>query len=173
MAEIHAAAFVRLRPWTAAEFAALLSGTGMFVANDGAACTSPPSRGEGMGVGGPFEGNPLNPSLPHEGAGRSPAPAGFLLGRALAGEAEVLTLAVRPEAQGQGLGSALMARFLAEAAARGAARAFLEVAADNDVARRLYARHGFVEAGLRRGYFALMGGGAVDGIVMARDLPVS
>ncbi len=151
MAEVHSAAFVRLRPWTAEEFAGLLTGAGVFVVTDGRA--------------GAF---PL-----HEGGGRHSAPLGFLLGRALAGEAEVLTLAVCPEAQGQGLGSALMARFLAEAAARGAARAFLEVAADNDVARRLYARHGFVEAGLRRGYFALMGGGAVDGIVMARDLPVS
>jgi ribosomal-protein-alanine N-acetyltransferase len=150
MAAIHAAAFVRLRPWTAEEFAALLSGVGVFVVSDGEAGASPP----------------------HEGGGKHPPPVGFLLGRALAGEAEVLTLAVRPGAQGKGLGGALMARFLAEASARGAARAFLEVAADNDVARRLYGRHGFTPAGVRRGYFPLTGGGAVDGIIMARDLPV-
>lgn len=151
MAEIHAAAFVRLRPWTGAEFAALMAGPGVFVVGEAGGGTPPAPP---AGYLGKDDGQ------------------GFLLGRVAAGEAEVLTLAVLPEAQGRGLGGALMARFLAEVAARGAVRAFLEVAADNAVARRLYARHGFTDAGLRRGYFALTGGGVVDGVVMARDLPV-
>ena len=105
--------------------------------------------------------------------GKDEAADGFLLARALAGDAEVLTLAVRPEARGRGVGSRLLATFLTEAAARGAARAFLEVAADNAVARRLYARHGFAEVGRRRDYFTRTGGGTVDAVVMARDLPGS
>ena len=41
--------------------------------------------------------------------------AGFLLGRAVAGEAELLTLAVAPEARRRGLGQRLVGRFLYQA----------------------------------------------------------
>ncbi|MDX5350628.1 MAG: GNAT family N-acetyltransferase, partial [Paracoccaceae bacterium] len=41
--------------------------------------------------------------------------AGFLLGRAVAGEAELLTLAVAPEARRRGLGQRLVSRFLYQA----------------------------------------------------------
>lgn len=91
---------------------------------------------------------------------------GFLLGRVIAGEAELLTLAVPPEARRQGIGAELVAAFLAEAAGRGAETAFLEVAADNDAARRLYHRAGFAEAGRRRAYY----GPALDALVLSRAL---
>ena len=93
-------------------------------------------------------------------------PQGFILGRVVAGEAEVLTIAVEPAAQGRGIGGRLLARFLAEAAQRGAATVFLEVAAPNGAARALYARAGFVETGLRPGYF----GSGLDAVVMRRAL---
>jgi [ribosomal protein S18]-alanine N-acetyltransferase len=88
-------------------------------------------------------------------------------------EAELLTIAVHPDAQGQGVGTALMADFLKQAAARGAGRAFLEVADDNAAARALYARAGFAAVGRRKGYFSAPGGRKIDAVVMARDLPVS
>lgn len=53
-------------------------------------------------------------------------PFGFALGRAVAGEAEVLTLAVRPEARRAGLGRALMQALMGEAVRRGATELFLE-----------------------------------------------
>ena len=93
-------------------------------------------------------------------------PQGFILGRVVAGEAEVLTIAVEPAAQGRGVGGRLLAGFLAEAAQRGAATVFLEVAAPNGAARALYAKAGFVETGLRRGYF----GSDVDAVVMRRAM---
>ncbi|AMY67857.1 GNAT family N-acetyltransferase [Frigidibacter mobilis] len=99
-----------------------------------------------------------------------PAPAGFLLGRALAGEAELLTLAVDPGARRAGTGSRLVAQFLAEAAGRGAEAAFLEVAEDNLAAIALYATAGFAQAGRRRGYYRLPGGGATDALVMTRAI---
>lgn len=95
---------------------------------------------------------------------------GFLIGRAIAGEAELLTLAVRPDARRRGTGAALVAAFLDAARARGAERAFLEVAADNTAAQALYARAGFAEAGRRPGYYRPPEGGAVDAVVMTRDL---
>jgi ribosomal-protein-alanine N-acetyltransferase len=79
---------------------------------------------------------------------------GFVLARAIAGEAEILTLAVAPEARRRGLGAELMAGALAQAAARGAAAMLLEVAADNAAALGLYLGLGFSQVGRRRRYYA-------------------
>jgi ribosomal-protein-alanine N-acetyltransferase len=92
--------------------------------------------------------------------------AGFLVGRAAAGEAELLTLAVAPEARRRGLGRRLVARFVYQARARGATDAFLEVAADNAPAIALYHAAGFVEAGRRRAYY----GPATDALILRRAL---
>lgn len=93
-------------------------------------------------------------------------PSGFLVARAVAGEAELLTLAVAPEARRQGVARALMGDFYAAATARGATVAFLEVASDNAPARALYLGDGWIEAGLRRNYYAP----GIDAILMRRDL---
>jgi ribosomal-protein-alanine N-acetyltransferase len=95
---------------------------------------------------------------------------GFILIRTVAGEAEILTLAVRPSARRRGLGADLLAKGLVLALAGGAGRLFLEVAEDNLAARALYARAGFTEAGRRRGYYARPGGPAADALVLALDL---
>lgn len=97
-------------------------------------------------------------------------PQGFALGRQVADEAELLMIAVAPEARRRGLGQALLARFEAAARDRGAARAFLEVAAGNRPARALYAAAGWREAGLRRGYYRRANGPAEDAIVMEKSL---
>lgn len=95
---------------------------------------------------------------------------GLLVGRAVAGEAELLTLAVAPQARRRGVGARLVQRFLYQARLRGADVAFLEVAAPNLAARALYARAGFAEAGLRRGYYHQPGSARVDAVVMQRAL---
>ena len=89
----------------------------------------------------------------------------FAIGRAVAGEAELLTLAVAPEARRAGLATRLLAGFDAEAAARGAAQAFLEVSEANGGARALYARAGWTAAGRRRGYY-----GGVDALILRKPL---
>ena len=81
------------------------------------------------------------------------------------GQADVLTMAVAPSRWGQGLGSALLAALLAEAATRGCTEVFLEVRVDNPRAQRLYRRHGFADAGVRRGYYQPSG---TDALVMRR-----
>jgi len=96
--------------------------------------------------------------------------AGFVLGRALAGEAELLTLAVAPEARRQGAGRRLLAAFEAGAAARGATEAFLEVAADNAPALALYLGAGWSEAGRRRGYYRRAEGPAADALTLRKVL---
>ena len=100
----------------------------------------------------------------------SPGPAGFILCRALVGEAEVLTLAVAPAVRGQGLGKALLQAALGLAYGAGAEAMFLEVAADNAPAIGLYEQTGFEQVGLRRGYYANQGGSPVDALVYRRAL---
>jgi ribosomal-protein-alanine N-acetyltransferase len=96
--------------------------------------------------------------------------AGFLLGRAVAGEAELLTLAVAPESRRLGLGGKLVARFLYQARLRGAEQAFLEVSAQNPAAIALYESGGFALSGRRRGYYVTPEGGRIDALVMTRSL---
>lgn len=97
-------------------------------------------------------------------------PQGFLIGRVVAGEAELLTLAVDPAARRRGIGRALVRGFLEAAGARGARRAFLEVAQDNVAALALYRAAGFDAVGLRRGYYRQSDGPALDARVLAREI---
>lgn len=96
-------------------------------------------------------------------------PDALLLGVVAGGEAEVLTLAVRPGARRRGLGRRLLAAFAARAAAARAEAGFLEVAEDNAAARALYAADGWREVGRRRGYYAPSGGSAVDALILRRE----
>ncbi|NNK77715.1 MAG: GNAT family N-acetyltransferase [Litoreibacter sp.] len=95
---------------------------------------------------------------------------GFLLGRVIADEAELLTLAVDPDHRRQGIGQALVAKFLIESATRGAVTAFLEVAADNAPALMLYQTAGFEQAGCRNAYYIGPVGRKLDARVLRRDL---
>jgi len=79
---------------------------------------------------------------------------GFVLARALSGEAEILTLAVAPAARGRGLGRALLEAAITKAKAKGATVLFLEVGGDNPHALALYAGLGFAQVGMRKGYYA-------------------
>lgn len=94
------------------------------------------------------------------------APAGFALGQAQSMEAEVLTLAVLPEARGKGVGQGLLTALLDMAAKLGAAEIFLEVAEANARARALYAKVGARQVGRRRRYYA----DGADALVLRIDL---
>jgi ribosomal-protein-alanine N-acetyltransferase len=95
---------------------------------------------------------------------------GFAIGRIAGPEAELLSIAVHPEARRRGLGRRLVAAFEAEAAARGAEEAFLEVAATNTAAWALYVRAGYTETHRRRGYYARPGAVPIDAIVLHKRL---
>jgi len=82
-------------------------------------------------------------------------------------QGDVLTLAVAAGRWGQGTGSALLEALLAEAARRGCTEIFLEVRADNARAQQLYRRYGFVQIGIRRGYYQPSG---TDALVMRKAL---
>lgn len=94
----------------------------------------------------------------------------FILCRAIAGEAEILTLAVEPAARRRGLARALVEGAAGLARTSGADVMFLEVAHDNLPAIGLYEAAGFARAGLRRGYYDRGPAGTADAIVMRLDL---
>lgn len=83
------------------------------------------------------------------------------------GEAWVNNIAVRRDAQRQGIGARLLRELLDEAARRGADRVALEVATDNLAAQRMYESFGFEGIGVRRGYYQPSN---TDALVMMKGL---
>ena len=83
-------------------------------------------------------------------------PQGFALTRLIAGEAELLTLAVDPAAQRQGIGRRLLHRWMDGLEAQ-ADTAFLEVAA------------GFRQTATRRGYYQRKDAPSVDALILSRQ----
>jgi ribosomal-protein-alanine N-acetyltransferase len=94
---------------------------------------------------------------------------GFILCRAVAGEAEILTIGVDPAARRRGWGAALVEMVAGIAREAGALEMFLEVEADNVAALKLYETTGFERVGLRKGYYPHLDG-AKDAVVMRRTL---
>ncbi len=95
--------------------------------------------------------------------------AGFSLARAIAGDAELLLLAVRPARRGHGVGAALLRSVIAGAREQKADRLHLEVRCGNS-AITLYRAHGFEQVGLRRDYYRGNSGEKFDAQTFARSL---
>ena len=85
------------------------------------------------------------------------------------GEAHMLTICVKPEAQGQGYGRMMMQHLLDVASKRHADKAFLEVRPTNEVAIGLYRSMGFKDVGLRKNYYPAENG-REDALVMVLEL---
>lgn len=78
---------------------------------------------------------------------------GFAAFRVVCDEAELLTIGVLREMQGQGLGRVLLSAVLREMHMQGALHCFLEVSTSNAAAIHLYRTLGFAVTGLRPGYY--------------------
>lgn len=96
--------------------------------------------------------------------------AGFTLSRQTLDEEELLLIAVAPWARRRGLGHALMRQFLAQSAARGVVRQFLEMRAGNP-AEALYLAHGFRQVGCRPNYYRSGTLGPFDALTYSRSTP--
>ncbi len=91
---------------------------------------------------------------------------GHVLASAVAGEGEVLTVAVHPDARRRGLGRQLLHALYRIWTEDDVAVAWLEVRDDNLAALALYEADGWESTGRRKGYY-----GDCDALVMRREVP--
>jgi ribosomal-protein-alanine N-acetyltransferase len=94
---------------------------------------------------------------------------GFALARVVAGEAELLLLAVKRDGQRNGIGAKLLDRFALIARNRGAERLHLEVR-DGNHAIKLYSNAGFSEVGRRKQYYRGSDGQVYDALTLAKSV---
>ena len=86
-------------------------------------------------------------------AGGATCPVGFVCGRSVACEAEILRLAVIEEYRRRGVGHRLVQQFLVRVKKNGCRSVYLDVRESNCAAVRLYASCGFRVVGRREGYY--------------------
>ena len=97
----------------------------------------------------------------------------FVLMRVILDEAEVLTLATRPQYRRQGLARGALSEAESKAQASGATSVFLEVAEDNAAARALYASCGYQQVGRRPGYYTPKNAAPIAALILRKDLAPS
>ena len=78
---------------------------------------------------------------------------GFIIGRQVGGEAEILNAAVIVARRRKGEGGALLKAVMDEFRARRVSRVFLEVRESNQAGIAFYEKHGFSKTGRRAGYY--------------------
>lgn len=96
-------------------------------------------------------------------------PRGFALQRTIAGESELLLLAVHRAAQRSGIGGRLLDRFVDTSRVSGATRLHLEVR-DGNPATAMYQSFGFAPEGRRSNYYRGTDGRLFDAVTMMLDL---
>lgn len=90
---------------------------------------------------------------------------GFIVWRAVADEAELISIGVSPDARRTGIAAAMIGIMEGELKKNGIKSVFLEVAENNAPARKLYEQNGYVQIGVRPKYYD-----GVDAIMMKKDL---
>ena len=97
------------------------------------------------------------------------SPAGFALARVIAGEAELLLLAVRPRYRRGGVAAALLEATIDFARRAGADHIHLEMR-DGNPALTLYRAHGFLQVGRRPRYYRGADGRVLDALTLSRPI---
>lgn len=95
--------------------------------------------------------------------------AGFTLSRTIAGETELLLLAVDPRFRRRGLGKVLVETLARQSREQGSARLFLEMRRGNP-AEHLYRGLGFEPVGERPNYYRTSDGERIDAVTFALNL---
>ena len=90
---------------------------------------------------------------------------GFIVWRAVADEAELITIGVDPDARRTGIAAAMLGIMEGELKKSGIKNIFLEVAENNHPARQLYKNNGYNEIGVRPKYYD-----GIDAIMMKKEL---
>ena len=94
---------------------------------------------------------------------------GYAGAMCIADTADIQTIAVLPQYEGQGYGRAMLDFLHRESAQRGAQRILLEVRADNLRAQNLYHLNGYRQIHCRAGYY----NDGVDALIMEKSLTLN
>lgn len=100
----------------------------------------------------------------------SETPAGYVLCRIAADEAEIFSIGVARRFRRCGVGLSLLRAVDGIAAIRGALKVFLEVGIDNKAGRALYSKAGYELIGQRPDYYRNAGGDRVTALVLRKCL---
>jgi len=84
----------------------------------------------------------------------------------MAGESHITNIAVREQYRRQGIGELLLISLLDLTIELGARLITLEVRTSNIAAQSLYSKYGFIQVGLRRGYYT---DNREDGVLMSLE----
>lgn len=90
---------------------------------------------------------------------------GFAVWRVVAGEAEIITIGVHPDARKNGIASAMLTLIEDDVKKHEGTKIFLEVAENNTAARALYENSGYKQIGKRPKYYD-----GIDAILMEKTL---
>lgn len=95
---------------------------------------------------------------------------GVLMVRTVCDEAELITVAVQPNQQSQGVGRRILSFMLEFLRQENITTCFLEVRKDNAKAVSLYEQAGFIQVGVRSGYYQNQEGKRTDAALYSLDL---
>jgi ribosomal-protein-alanine N-acetyltransferase len=106
----------------------------------------------------------------YNGAGGAPVPQDKIVGFAgfwiMAGEAHIISIAVKASYRGRGIGELILAHLIDLARSLGADVVTLEARVSNYIAQNLYLKYGFRKVGIRRGYYT---DNREDAVIMTTD----
>ena len=95
---------------------------------------------------------------------------GFLVGRVIERDAEILNVVIHPDYRRLGKASKLICMFEKEAKNAGSSRCFLEVAESNSSAKKLYNALGYLKVGQRNNYYKFVDGRKDDAAILSKEI---
>ena len=96
--------------------------------------------------------------------------SGFLVGRLISPDAEILNVIIHPDYRRLGKASKLIGMFEKEAKDAGSSRCFLEAAESNSSAKKLYNALGYLKVGQRINYYKFIDGRKDDAAILSKEI---
>ena len=95
---------------------------------------------------------------------------GFLVGRLIGPDAEILNVIVHPKYRRLGKARYLIDKFEKEAKEEGSSKCFLEVAESNSQANKLYQSLNYLSVGKRKNYYEFVDGRKDNASILAKEI---
>ena len=95
---------------------------------------------------------------------------GFLVGRLIGPDAEILNVIVHPTYRRLGKARYLIDKFEKEAKEEGSSKCFLEVAESNSRANKLYQSLNYLSVGKRKNYYEFVDGRKDNASILAKEI---